>query len=83
MGVAVGVVVDLLVERGAQPWAVGALIPLAAWSTYFVVFQLQHGVGWSPELWAGVTLMASLVGGLIGSLVSTPNPKPHEAVSAG
>jgi hypothetical protein len=37
---------------------------------YFLVFELQTGVGWSPELWAGVTLMAGLMGGLVGSLAT-------------
>ena len=48
----------------------GSLVPLTGWSMYFLVFELQTGVGWSPELWAGVTLMAGLMGGLVGSLAT-------------
>jgi hypothetical protein len=68
IGIFVGGVVDHSIQRGWPSWVLGALIPLTAWSTYFLVFELQHGVGWSPELWAGVTLMAGLVGALIGGL---------------
>lgn len=72
VGVVIGLVVDASIQRGLPAWLMGALIPLSAWSTYFLVFQLQTGVGWSPELWAGSTLMSALVGGLLGSLVTTP-----------
>jgi hypothetical protein len=70
IGVLVGVVVDASIQRELAAWLIGALVPLSAWSTYFAVFELQNGVGWSVELWAGVTLMAALIGGLIGSLAS-------------
>lgn len=68
VGVVVGLVVDAAIQRELPAWLLGALVPLTAWSTYFLVFELQTGVGWSPELWAGVTLLTSLVGGLAGSL---------------
>lgn len=68
IGPVVGVVVDASIRREVPGWLMGGLVPLAAWSTYFLVFELQEGVGWSPELWAGATVMASLLGGLIGSL---------------
>ncbi len=70
IGLVVGAVVDASIQRELPAWLIGALVPLSAWSTYFLVFELQNGVGWSPELWAGVTLMAALIGGLIGSLAS-------------
>lgn len=72
VGIVVGVVADASMQRRHPAWVLGALIPLAAWSTYFLMFQLQTGVGWSPELWAGVTLMSSLIGGLLGSLTDEP-----------
>lgn len=68
VGVVVGLVVDAAIQREFPAWLLGAQVPLTAWSTYFLVFDLQTGVGWSPELWAGVTLLTSLVGGLAGSL---------------
>jgi hypothetical protein len=70
VGVVVGLVADVSIQHEVPAWMLGALLPLSAWSTYFLVFELQTGVGWSPELWAGVTLMAGLLGGLIGSLAS-------------
>ena len=70
IGLVVGVVVDASIQRELPAWLLGALVPISTWSAYFLVFQLQNGVGWSPELWAGVTLMAGLIGGLIGSLAS-------------
>lgn len=82
MGIVVGALVDSLVQRDARPWLIGAVIPLAAWSTYFLVFELQHDVGWSPELWAGVSLMTTLLGGVIGSLVPDPDPAHHSAATS-
>ena len=72
IGVVVGAVADLSIERGLPGWLLGALVPTAAWSTYFLMFGIQTGVGWSPDLWAGVTLMSGLMGGLIGSLATHP-----------
>lgn len=70
IGLVVGVFVDISIRRELPAWLLGALVPLSTWSTYFLVFEVQTGVGWSPELWAGATLMAGLLGGLIGSLSS-------------
>lgn len=72
IGLVIGSVADAGIQRGLPPWLLGAAIPLTAWSTYFVVFELQTGIGWSPELWAGVTLLSSLLGGLLGSLADGP-----------
>ena len=70
VGFVVGVVVDVSIERQIPAWLLGAVIPLTAWSTYFLAVEVQTGIGWSPELWAGITLMSALLGGLIGSLAS-------------
>ncbi len=70
VGIVLGLVVDAAVARGLPAWLVGSLVPLTAWSMYFLVFELQTGVGWSPELWGGVTLMATLLGGLVGLLAT-------------
>ena len=70
IGAILGVVADVSIERGLPAWVLGALIPTTAWGAYFLMFEVQTGVGWSPELWAGVTLMSGLTGGLIGSLVT-------------
>jgi hypothetical protein len=70
IGLVVGAVVDASMQREAPAWLLGTLIPTSTWSTYFLVFELQNGVGWSPELWVGATLMAGVIGGLIGSLAT-------------
>lgn len=75
VGFVIGVVVDEAIERDLPAWLLGAAIPLVGWSTYFLAFEAQTGVGWSPELWAGITLMSALLGGLMGSLVSV---RPEE-----
>ena len=80
IGLVVGAVVDTAIERERQAWLLGALIPFFAWSTYFLMFELQTGVGWSPELWAGVTFMSALVGGLMGSL-ATPGKEIRTAIT--
>lgn len=77
VGVVVGIVVDASIQRDLPAWLLGALIPISAWSTYFLVFELQRGVGWSPELWAGVTLLAGLLGGLIGYLTTSDTEHAH------
>lgn len=68
LGVVVGVGADVAIRRQLSPWAMGALVPLAAWTTYFLVFELQTGVRWSPELWAGITLLSSGLGAILGYL---------------
>lgn len=50
VGVTAGAVADYSMQRALPPWLLGAVVPISAWLTYFLVFQLQHGVGWSPEL---------------------------------
>ena len=83
VGLVVGLVVDDAIQRDLSAWLLGALVPLTAWSTYFLVFELQTGVGWSPELWAGVTLMSGLLGGLMGSLVTgAASPSRATPISA-
>ena len=79
VGVAVGLVVDASIRRRTPLWLLGAAVPLSAWSAYFLIFELQTGVRWSPELWAGVTVLSSLLGGLLGCLTSRPE-EPRESV---
>ena len=74
VGFVIGVVVDASIERQLPAWLLGAVVPLAAWSMYFLAVEVQTGIGWSPELWAGVTLMSAVLGGLIGSLASGTTP---------
>lgn len=66
---AAGLVVDVLIRRldpsPARPWAfraVAAIAPVTLWLAFFAVYQTAYGVGWKPELWAGVTTLSALVG---------------------
>jgi hypothetical protein len=63
-----------MVPRGLIPsekmkvsFAKGAAIAAAFLVVFVVVAAATHGVGVAPMLWAGVTLMTSLTGGLVGS----------------
>jgi hypothetical protein len=80
-----GVAADLLIaglrpgpDRPGAFRAVAALVPLALWGTWTVAYAAAYGIGWPPELWAGVLGMASLTGlGL--SLLALPPPIPDRA----
>ncbi len=74
-----GLAADLLIARlrpsPARPWAlrvVAGAVPVVLWLAFFGLFQLAYGLGWSPELWAGVTLMAALAGAGLSLLVVPP-----------
>ena len=63
-----GLVVDglfrLVRPSAATPrrfWLAAALAPLPLWGGYFLSVELTLGVMWSPELWAGATVMAALI----------------------
>ncbi len=81
-GLAGGVVADALAQRlqlSASPAVVlrtvGFVVPLATWLTYFGVLGAFYTVGWSVELWAGITVMAALAGLALGVLMTLP-PTP-------
>lgn len=74
-----GLAADLLIGRlrpsAARPWAlraVAAVVPVVLWLGFFAVFDLTDGVGWQPELWAGVTVMSALAGVGLSLLVVPP-----------
>ncbi len=74
-----GLVMDLAVARSATPTRgarVGAVLsPLFMWSVATIAFHIAWGVGWTPELWVGQIVMASLAGlGL--SLIAFPPEVP-------
>jgi hypothetical protein len=52
------------------PVAVGALTPLLIWTTHLIGVQASLGVAWSEELWAGVIVLTSLAGAVLGTLPS-------------
>jgi hypothetical protein len=80
-----GLATDLLFARlrpgPDRPWAfrvVAAVAPLLLWGAWMAAYALAYGIGWPPELWAGVLGMASLTGlGL--SVLALPPPVPEGA----
>lgn len=79
-----GVVADVLVARlrpsTDRPGAfrtVGAVVPAVLWLAYFGSLAVFSGVGWSVELWAGVTAMSSLAGFAL-ALLMFPSALPHD-----
>jgi hypothetical protein len=82
-GPVAGIAADLLIRwlrpgpgRPGALRAVGAAVPAVLWLVFFAAFELQYGVGWEPELWAGITVMASLTGAGLGLLVAPPALPP-------
>jgi hypothetical protein len=59
--------------RALRLFAAG--VPLLWSSGYVLVLHLIHGIWWSVHVWAGVIVVASLVGWLVSSLV-VPPPGP-------
>jgi hypothetical protein len=51
---------------------VAGAVPVVLWLAFFALFHLAYGLGWSPELWAGVTVMAALAGAGLSLLVVPP-----------
>ena len=74
-----GLASDLLIARlrpgPDRPWAfrvAAALAPLLLWGAWTAVYAAAYGIGWRPELWAGVLGMASLTGLGLSVLVLPP-----------
>jgi len=80
-----GLAADLLIaglrprpDRPGAFRAVAALLPLTLWGAWMATYAAAYGIGWPPELWAGVLGMTSLTGlGL--SLLVLPPPIPDRA----
>jgi len=82
-GVVAGVAGDLLVRhlspspsRPAALRAVAGLVPAVLWLAYFGLLAVFHSVGWSVELWAGITGTAALTGEGLTLLVAPPAVPP-------
>lgn len=79
-GVTAGLGADLLVRvlqrRGASSVAtlrvVGGVVPAVLWLAYFGLLAAFYSVGWSVELWAGITSMAALAGLGLAVLMTPP-----------
>ena len=51
---------------------VGAVVPAVLWLAYFGLLAVFYSVGWTVELWAGITCMAALAGFGLSLLVAPP-----------
>ena len=49
-----------------------AAVPLALWGAWLVAYAAVYGIGWPPELWAGVLGMACLSGFALSLLALPP-----------
>ena len=79
-GFVAGLVADLLVRRlrpsPARPGptrAFAALVPAALWLTHFALLSLATPIGWSFELWSGITCVAALTGFGLSLLAAPPS----------
>ncbi|HET7718729.1 MAG TPA: hypothetical protein VFK43_02095 [Acidimicrobiales bacterium] len=87
-GVVAGIAGDLLVQA-LQPTRspatvlriVGFAVPVVLWLTYFAVLAAFYSVGWSVELWSGITVMSGLAG--LGLAVLMTLEPPVTASAAG
>jgi hypothetical protein len=60
---------------------VAALVPLALWLPYFIVFKVAYDLSWTIHLWLGTVFMA-VMGGLGLSLLVFPPEVPQEPAPA-
>ena len=75
--------VDTLLRRTTSTVAIGAALPAILWSGCFFGLYVAKGVQWSPSLWAGVIVLGSLIGAVVGMLAApSPHRGPHAAMSA-
>ena len=85
-GVVAGFAADMLAQalQGSRSTStalrvVGFVVPLVLWLAYFGVLAAFYSVGWSVELWAGITLMSGLAGLGLAVLMTLAPPPPVEA----
>jgi hypothetical protein len=89
-GVIAGLAGDTLVQA-LQPSrspatvlrVVGFAVPVALWLTYFGVLATFYSVGWSVELWSGITVMSGLAGLGLAVLMTLQPPDDQRLVNRG
>jgi hypothetical protein len=83
-----GLVADLAIarlrptpQRAAATRAIGLIMPAGLWGCEFAALRLAYNITWSPELWLGSIVLASLTG--LGLTLLTVSPHlPAAAWSA-
>ena len=87
-GVLAGFVADLLAQA-LQPASsaatvlriAGFAVPVVLWLTYFAVLAAFYSVGWSVELWSGITVMSGLAGLGLATLMTLDPPTDERLVN--
>lgn len=81
-----GLIADVLIVRlrpapsRPGPYRVVAVaVPAVMWATYFLVLDVQFGVAWVTELWAGTIVLAALSGLGLSLLVIPPAAEDRSA----
>ena len=78
-GVIAGFAADVLVQRlhvrastAVVLRVVGFAVPVVLWLAYFGLLATFYSVGWSVELWSGITVMSGLAGLGLAVLMTLP-----------
>lgn len=84
-----GLVADLVIRRLAPSprrpvgaYAVAACSSLTLWLGFFGAYQLAYGIGWTPELWGGALVMATMSATGLSLLAFPPALPTPEAAPA-
>lgn len=83
-----GAAIDLLQRPLSSPRADGrlslgatrALGPLSSallWGSYFIVVDLDKGIGWSPTMWVGALMVGVMTGFGVAFLIAPPSYGPR------
>lgn len=79
-------VAELLLYAVAWPWdrwlVIGALGPLCVWSAQLIGVAIEDGIGWTPELWAGIVVLCTLEGLALSLLTRVPERAPAAPVDS-
>ncbi|MGK2854740.1 MAG: hypothetical protein ACSLE3_11680 [Microbacteriaceae bacterium] len=71
-GLGAGLAGDAVARGGRGPASASVATSVAVlWLTYFGLYELaEGGVAWTAELWAGTTILATMVAGALGLLTA-------------
>jgi hypothetical protein len=57
---------------------IAGLVPLALWTTYFILLPALHDIVWPLDLWIGTTMLTSIMGILLSFVAVAPaTPIPY------
>ena len=77
-GILAGAAADLLARKRVPAPVTGFAVPVILWVGYFAIVGTAYDLGWSPDLWLGITLMSGLLCGAMGFL-ATPSRPPSSS----